>query len=138
MEGNNVMVWVLGLRYSRNNDRQYRASSGTTRQYLIEPEVHTMSYPPKELVLIDLNSERNALWQSANEAVARRAGSTIYRGDGIRQTMVVLLHGAHMAEHSSPQEGFIHVIEGAGHYAFAEKPSEYHDLVRGFLEHISN
>ena len=31
-----------------------------------------------------------------------------------------------------------HVIEGAGHYAFAEKPSEYHDLVRGFLEHISN
>ncbi len=30
-----------------------------------------------------------------------------------------------------------HVIEGAGHYAFAEKPSEYRDLVLGFLEQIS-
>ena len=72
-----------------------------------------MSYPPKELVLVDLEAERKVLWDSAKQAMARRAGSTIYRGDGIRQTMVVLLHGAHMAEHSSPQEGFIHVLQGA-------------------------
>lgn len=72
-----------------------------------------MSYPPKELVLVDLEAERKVLWDSAKQPMARRAGSTIYRGDGIRQTMVVLLHGAHMAEHSSPQEGFIHVLQGA-------------------------
>ena len=72
-----------------------------------------MSYPPKELVLVDVEAESEVLWDSANQAMARRAGSTIYRGDGIRQTMVVLLHGAHMAEHLSPQEGFIHVLQGA-------------------------
>lgn len=71
-----------------------------------------MSYPPAELKLVDLNAEQDVLRDSAQSAVARRAGSTVYRGDGVRQTMVVILAGEHMAEHWSPQEGFIHVMEG--------------------------
>lgn len=71
-----------------------------------------MSYPPAELKLVDLEAEREVLRDSAQHAVSRRAGSTVYRGDGVRQTMVVIMAGEHMAEHSSPQEGFIHVMEG--------------------------
>lgn len=71
-----------------------------------------MSYPPAELKLVDLDAEREVLRDSARNAVARRAGSTVYRGDGVRQTMVVILAGEHMAEHLSPQEGFVHVMEG--------------------------
>lgn len=71
-----------------------------------------MSYPPEQLQLVDLNAERTVLWEAANTAVARRAGSTVYRGEGVRQTLVVILSGEQMAEHESPQEGFIHVLEG--------------------------
>ena len=71
-----------------------------------------MSYPPEQLQLVDLKDEREVLRDAATNAVARRAGSTVYRGRGIRQTLVVILSGEHMAEHESPQEGFIHVLEG--------------------------
>ncbi len=72
-----------------------------------------MDTQPEELTRLDLNDERDALWDAAEQSGSRRAGRTVYRGDGVRQTMVVLLNGAHMAEHSSPQEGFIHVTQGA-------------------------
>ncbi|HEY4558129.1 MAG TPA: LuxR family transcriptional regulator [Enteractinococcus sp.] len=72
-----------------------------------------MSYPPEELKLVDLDAEREILSEAARKAVARRAGSTLYRGDGVRQTMVVLLAGEEMAAHESPQEGFVHVMEGS-------------------------
>ena len=71
-----------------------------------------MSYPPAQLQLVDLNAEQEVLRDAANNAVARRAGSTVYRGDGVRQTLVVILAGEEMAEHESPQEGFVHVLEG--------------------------
>ena len=71
-----------------------------------------MSFPPEQLQLVDLESERKILQDAARNAVARRAGSTIYRGDGVRQTLVVILKGEEMAEHESPQEGFVHVMEG--------------------------
>lgn len=71
-----------------------------------------MSYPPEQLQLVDLDAEQEVLWEAAKNAVARRAGSTVYRGDGVRQTLVVILSGEHMAEHESPQEGFLHVLEG--------------------------
>src|SRR5699024_9307997 len=41
-----------------------------------------------------------------------RAGSTLYRGDGLRQTMVAIVADAEMTEHDSPAEAFIHVLEG--------------------------
>lgn len=71
-----------------------------------------VSYPPEKLQLVDIDAERKFLWESAQNAVARRAGSTLYRGDGVRQTLVVILSGEEMGEHESPQEGFLHVIEG--------------------------
>ena len=71
-----------------------------------------MSYPPEQLQLVDLDDEREILWDAARAAVARRAGSTVYRGDGVRQTLVVIFSGEQMAEHESPQEGFVHVLEG--------------------------
>ena len=72
-----------------------------------------MSYPPEDLQLVDLAAEQEVLWDAARNAVARRAGSTVYRGDGVRQTLVVILQGELMAEHESPEEGFIHVISGS-------------------------
>lgn len=71
-----------------------------------------MSYPPDQVELIDLTLKTQQLYETARTAVARRAGSTVYRGDGVRQTLVVILAGEEMAEHESPQEGFVHVMEG--------------------------
>jgi|SRR5699024_3446524 len=72
-----------------------------------------MSSPPEDLQLVDFNAEQNHLKRTAHQAPARRAGSTLYRGDAMRQTMVVLLTGAEMAEHESPVEAFIHVLDGS-------------------------
>lgn len=72
-----------------------------------------MSNPPEDLQLVDFNAEQRHLKETARRAPAQRAGSTLYRGDAMRQTMVVLLEGAEMAEHESPAEAFIHVLEGS-------------------------
>lgn len=87
-----------------------RAENLPTKRSL---EVYAVSYPPEKVVLIDLEVQQNELYESATQAASKRAGSTVYRGNGVRQTMVVLLQDAEMAEHSSPEEGFIHVIQGA-------------------------
>lgn len=71
-----------------------------------------MSNPPEELKLVDFLGEQEILMEIARTADAKRAGSTLYRGDGLRQTMVALLAGTEMTEHVSPLEAFLHVLEG--------------------------
>jgi len=71
-----------------------------------------MSHPPEELKIVDFSAEQQRLKQEAHDAPAKRAGSTLYRGEGVRQTMVAIVAGAEMTEHDSPVEAFIHVLEG--------------------------
>lgn len=71
-----------------------------------------MSNSPEELQLVDFKAEQENLMTTARRASAQRAGNTLYRGDGLRQTMVALLAGAEMTEHESPIEAFLHVIQG--------------------------
>jgi len=71
-----------------------------------------MSHPPEELKIVDFSAEQQRLKQEAHDAPAKRAGSTLYRGDGLRQTMVAIVADAEMTEHDSPAEAFIHVLEG--------------------------
>lgn len=71
-----------------------------------------MSSAPEELQLLDFNAEKERLLGLAQAAPAERAASTLYRGDGLRQTMVALLANAEMTEHESPPEAFIHVLSG--------------------------
>lgn len=85
-----------------------------------------MSYPPEQVELIDLTLEKQQLYESARTTVARRAGTTVYRGDGVRQTLVVILAGEEMAEHESPQEGFVHVMEGKVRINGYERAWEIH------------
>ena len=65
--------------------------------------------PPETTPIGDLNDEREVLLE-AKTAVARRAGSTVYHGDGVRQTLVVTLSGEQWPN-MSPSEGFLHVLE---------------------------
>ena len=71
-----------------------------------------MSHPPEELQLVDFDLEQQKLMDIARTATARRAGSTIFHGDGLRQTMVALLQDAELSDHESPAEAFIHVLQG--------------------------
>lgn len=71
-----------------------------------------MSNSPEQLEIVDFTAEQQRLKQEAHNAPAKRAGSTLYRGDGLRQTMVAIEAGAEMTEHDSPAEAFIHVLEG--------------------------
>ncbi|GAA2029848.1 hypothetical protein GCM10009720_07160 [Yaniella flava] len=71
-----------------------------------------MSHPPEELQLVDFDLEQQKLMDNARTATARRAGSTIFHGDGLRQTMVALLQDAELSDHESPPEAFIHVLQG--------------------------
>lgn len=65
-----------------------------------------------QIVSIDINAQQEQLLTIASKAHARRAGRTLYHGDGLRQTMVALLSGAELAEHESPLEAFLYVLKG--------------------------
>ena len=71
-----------------------------------------MSYPPEALQPVDFELEQRKLVDDARTATARRAGSTIFHGDGLRLTMVALLQDAELSDHESPPEAFIHVLQG--------------------------
>lgn len=71
-----------------------------------------MSHPPEALEPVDFELEQRKLMDDAKTATARRAGSTIFHGDGLRLTMVALLQDAELSDHESPPEAFIHVLQG--------------------------
>lgn len=59
-------------------------------------------------------SRTDELLQSARRATSRRAAHTVHGGRGhvMRQTMLALAAGASLAEHESPGEATLYVIEG--------------------------
>lgn len=59
--------------------------------------------------MVEVQQQLLAIAQTAH---ARRAGRTIFHGNGLRQTMVALLEGAELAEHESPLEAFLQVLQG--------------------------
>lgn len=65
-----------------------------------------------EIRAITIQDQQLELLDIARNAHARRAGKTLYHGDGLRQTMVALLRDAELAEHESPLEAFLHVLQG--------------------------
>lgn len=65
-----------------------------------------------DLTSVNIPDEQQRLMTTARTAHARRAGRTLYHGDGLRQTMVALLNGTELAEHESPLEAFLHVLQG--------------------------
>lgn len=71
-----------------------------------------MQYEQTEIISVNIPEEQQRLLETAQTAHARRAGRTVFHGDGLRQTLVALLNGAELAEHESPLEAFIHVLQG--------------------------
>lgn len=65
-----------------------------------------------EIEAVDIPEEQQRLLAVAEKAQARRAGRTIFHNDGMRQTMVALLANEDLAEHESPLEAFLHVLQG--------------------------
>lgn len=65
-----------------------------------------------ELDTVNIPEEQQRLLAVAQKAQARRAGRTIFHGDGMRQTMVALLANEELAEHESPLEAFLYILQG--------------------------
>lgn len=67
-------------------------------------------YP--NIATINICHEQQNLLEAAKLAPSRRAGRTLFHGQGMRQTMIALLGETELAEHESPLEAFLQVLKG--------------------------
>lgn len=68
----------------------------------------------QELHAVSLTEMQRYLLAKARSTNAQRAADTVYgsRDTVLRQTMLVLLAGAELAEHDSPPEATLHLLSG--------------------------
>ena len=73
-----------------------------------------MTQDSSELQAVNLTTRQEKLLATARTSHAHRAADTVYgsRDTVLRQTMLALLAGSHLAEHDSPPEATLHVLTG--------------------------
>lgn len=65
--------------------------------------------------MTSVTTESEALLVEARNATSGRAARTIVGGSGhlLRQTLIALVEGAHLADHENPGEATVHVLLGS-------------------------
>ncbi|GGA61801.1 hypothetical protein GCM10011490_10160 [Pseudoclavibacter endophyticus] len=73
-----------------------------------------MTHDSNDLLPTNLITRHDKLLAAARTANAHRAAETVYgsRDTLLRQTVLALLAGSHLAEHESPPEATLHVLTG--------------------------
>lgn len=73
-----------------------------------------MTQDSSDLRAMNLTTRQEKLLATARTSHAHRAADTVYgaRDTVLRQTMLALLAGSHLAEHDSPPEATLHVLTG--------------------------
>ncbi|HJA39878.1 MAG TPA: cupin domain-containing protein [Candidatus Brevibacterium intestinigallinarum] len=75
----------------------------------------TVNATPSHPITTSVTAESARLLETARSSGSHRAADTLY-GDKdtlLRQTLIALLAGAELAEHSSPPEASLHVLSGS-------------------------
>lgn len=62
---------------------------------------------------IDLDALVAELLAQAQQSASARGARTVYAGDPLRQTVIALRGGAELAEHDSPPEATLQVLQGS-------------------------